>query len=147
VRFDRRGERGQTLVEFSLAIGIFLFILLAMVDLARAVYTLNGLNGAAREIARTTSVHPGPGPLGTSVETVAEVDTQRVFVPDLVVDSYDCVDIANVPVTGNCQSGDWVRVNVSVTLQPLLAMFGPFDFASSSSAEIQCDPEKTTNAC
>ncbi|MFL5754949.1 MAG: TadE/TadG family type IV pilus assembly protein, partial [Chloroflexota bacterium] len=34
----RAGQRGQSLVEFSLAIMIFLVLLVGTVDLARAIY-------------------------------------------------------------------------------------------------------------
>ena len=50
----RREPRGQGLVEFSLAIIIFLAVFVGIVDLARAVFTFNGVSEAAREITRAT---------------------------------------------------------------------------------------------
>ena len=50
-------ERGQALVEFSLILIPFLWILMGIVDLGRGIYTYNGVNQAARELARVTSVH------------------------------------------------------------------------------------------
>ena len=136
----RRRNAGQTLVEFAIAITVFLFILIGTIDLGRGVYMFNGVSQAAREVARVTSVHPGGGGLGTSAETAAVVSTQGSLVPGLTVDSYDCLDIAGTTVGGTCQPGHWVRVNVSATFRatlPLLALLGPIDLESSASAEIQ----------
>ena len=55
------GRRGQALVEFALAVPIFLVMLVAVFDLGRAIYTYNGLSEAAREISRVTAVS-GSGP-------------------------------------------------------------------------------------
>jgi Flp pilus assembly protein TadG len=140
-RLRRRGARGQSLVEFALGITIFLTILIGLVDLARAAFLFNGVSDAAREVARVTSVHPGTT-LGTSTETTAAVSAERALVPGMVVTSYDCIDIAGDSVTGttNCQPGNWVKVSVQTTFQPilpLLSAFGPLTFATSSSAKIQ----------
>ena len=60
----RQRSRGQALVEFALALPIFLMLMLAVFDLGRAIYMYNGVAEAARELARVTSVYPGtPGAL------------------------------------------------------------------------------------
>jgi hypothetical protein len=135
----RRASRGQTLVEFALGITIFLTILIGLVDLARAAWLFNGVSDAAREIARVTSVHPG-STLGSSTETTSAVSGERTLVPGLIVSSYNCIDIAGDAVSGTCQPGNWVKVSVRTSFQPilpLLAPFGPISFATASSAKIQ----------
>ena len=135
----REGERGQSIVEFALGVTIFLVLLMAVVDGGRAIYQLNGVSEAAREIARTTSVHPG-GTLGSSTETAATVGVQGRLVPALTVLSYTCIDIEGASVTGDCQPGDWVRVSVRsrfTPVMPVLSMFGSVDLVSSSSAKIE----------
>jgi hypothetical protein len=135
-----RRTDGQTLVEFALGVTIFLMVLIGTIDLGRGVFMLNGVSQAAREIARETSVHPGTGGLGASAESVAAIDTQQALIPGLGIPTFECVDIAGASVSGSCQPGDWVRVTVSTEFQPalpLLALMGPFDLASTSSAEIQ----------
>jgi hypothetical protein len=110
------------------------------VDMARGVFTFNGVSEAAREITRETSVHPGSGGIGTSPETVAMVATQRGLVQGLSVTSYTCVDLAGAAVSGSCKPGDWVRVRVQATFTPvlpLLTALGPIVLSSVSSAEIQ----------
>ena len=136
----RRDPHGQGLVEFALAITIFLTVFVGIVDMARAVFTFNGVSEAAREIVRETSVHPGTGAMGTSPESVAMVTTQRGLVQGLSVTSYTCVDLAGDPITGTCKPGDWVRVSVQATftpVMPLLTALGPIVLSSVSSAEIQ----------
>ncbi len=138
-RGERDGQAGQSVVEFALGVTIFLVLLMAVVDGGRAVYQLNGVSEAAREIARATSVHPG-GTLGSSTETAAVVGVQTRLVPALTVLSYSCIDIEGVTVSGSCQPGDWVRVSVRsrfTPVMPVLSMFGSVDLVSSSSARIE----------
>ena len=52
-------SRGQSLVEFSLVVVPFVFIMMGIFDLGRGIYMMNGTAEAAREIARVTSVHSG----------------------------------------------------------------------------------------
>ena len=139
-RRSRAGSLGQGLVEFSLGIIIFLTILIALVDLARAAFLFNGVSDAAREIARVTSVHPGTPSLGSSTQTTSAVSSERVLVPGLTVTGYDCIDISGVAVTSTCQPGDWVKVSVRTSFTPvlpLLSAFGPITFTTASSAKIQ----------
>jgi Flp pilus assembly protein TadG len=132
-------DAGQTIAEFAIGIVIFLLILLGIVDAGRAVYQLSGVSQAAREIARTTSVHPG-STLGNSAETAATVAVQARLVPGLSVSGYACVDIGGTAVAGACKPGNWVRVTVVSRFDPsmpLLTLIGPIDLASSGSAEIE----------
>ena len=47
-RRPRRRGQGQALVEFALAAIPFLILLMAVVDLGRGIYALNGTSEAAR---------------------------------------------------------------------------------------------------
>ena len=50
-RFSRHGAgRGQALVEFSLAVTVFLLLVMAIVDFGRGIYMYNGVSQAAREV-------------------------------------------------------------------------------------------------
>ena len=77
---SRDRQRGQALVEFSLTIIIFLVLMMGVVDFGRAIYQYNGVSQAAREIARTTAVHPGSDfttDAGRSAETKETIATLR----------------------------------------------------------------------
>jgi hypothetical protein len=145
------GSRGQALVEFSLVLIPFLFQLLGIVDLGRGIYTNNAVSQAAREIARTTSVHPCDaglpctGTFGTSTQTTATIQTQRALVPGLGTPLIVCVDVTDSAPTddaGNprpCHPGDFARVTVSApfsVVTPLLGSVAPTTFSATSHIQI-----------
>jgi Flp pilus assembly protein TadG len=53
----RNGERGASLVEFSIAATVFLISLFAIVEFGRALWTHNALADAARRGARYAACH------------------------------------------------------------------------------------------
>jgi hypothetical protein len=134
-------EHGQALVEFSLAIVIFLVLLMAIVDLGRGIYMFNGVSQAAREIARVASVHPGTtfgGP-----ELTAVVQTQKKLIPNLGNPTYSCVNIDGAPgldpKTGTCPSGAQVTVSIGAVygpVTPLMGLLGTWNMQSTSSVRI-----------
>ena len=142
-------SRGQGLVEFSLVLIPFLWILMGIVDLGRGIYTYNGVGEAARELARATSVHTcdTTAPtcvLGTAPETAAVLGTQEALIPGLGGSgssvTYACTDItdATLPST-DCLSGSYVKVTVAVpfsVLTPLLSMVAPATITSTTHLQI-----------
>ena len=142
-----RQDRGQALVEFSIVLIPFLFLLMGVVDLGRGIYINNGVAQAAREIARTTATHPcsgSPCTLGNSPETSAVIATQKKLVPGLADPSstiaLTCTDITDAArSTTACGPGNYVRVQVSVpfsVLTPLLSMVAPTTLSSTTHVEI-----------
>ena len=131
---DRR-DRGQALVEFSLAIPIFLLMLVAVFDLGKGIYMYNGVAEAARELSRTTSLNLG-SPVGTSAATTDAIAAARSITPDLGTPTFSCSDLYGI--TANCTSGSWVAVTVTASYRPLsfLGMLAPVTLSSTSSAQI-----------
>ncbi|MBK5288949.1 MAG: pilus assembly protein [Acidimicrobiia bacterium] len=141
----RERGRGQALVEFSLALIPFLLILMGIFDLGRGVYMNNGVNQAAREIARTTAVHPcntSSCTLGNSSETLATIAAQKGLVPGMQSNSvtFACTTVSDVVVAGTtCGSGKFVRITVSVpyaAITPLLSMVAPTTFVSTAHVQV-----------
>jgi len=148
LRPGRRGPRtrGQSLVEFSLVLIPFVFILMGIFDLGRGIYMLNGTAQAAREIARVTSVQSGctvgltTCDLGSSSEVQDVVITQRSLVPGMAIDTavdIVCVDISDAVIPdAQCKWGeDYVRVRVQAPfapITPIVSMFGSHTFESYS---------------
>jgi hypothetical protein len=147
----RAGQRGQALVEFSLAIIVFLTLIMGIVDLGRAIYTMNGTAQAAREIARVTSVHPcGSGlfacaTLGSSTQAGDVIATQQSLVPGLtfgtstatsLANGITCVDASdNVIPDVACRSEDFIKVQVRAPfspITPLVGFFGSHNLTSTS---------------
>ena len=154
-RADRRmgckdaRSRGQGLVEFSLILIPFLWILMGIVDLGRGIYMANGVAQATRELARVTSVHTcntsaKPCVLGTSPETAAVLGTQENLVPGLSgagsTVTYACTTITDAALPNTaCPSGSFVRVTVSVpvsVITPLLSMVAPSTLSSTTHMQI-----------
>ena len=149
---NKRRDRGQALVEFSLILVPFLWILMGIVDLGRGIYVYNGVNQAARELARVTSVHQcggGPScPLGTSSETAQVFGTHQNLVPGFggagSTVTYACTDVTDATVTdlypnGACPSRQFVRVSVSVpfaAVTPFLGGFLPSSLSSASHVQV-----------
>jgi Flp pilus assembly protein TadG len=150
-----RDARGQALVEFSIAILVFLVIVMAIFDLGRAIYMMNGTAQAAREIARAVSVHPcssnllACSELGTSTDAIDVIATQQGLVPGLtvgataetqdVVNGIACVDATDAAIADiNCRPRDFIRVSVIAPftpITPLVSMFGTHNFTSTSRIE------------
>ncbi|HET7471797.1 MAG TPA: TadE family protein [Candidatus Limnocylindrales bacterium] len=69
----RRRTRGQALVEFSLVLPVFLVMLMAVIDVGRAIWAQNSLASAAREAGRYAIVHGGSAttacPVGPPADT------------------------------------------------------------------------------
>ncbi len=142
----RRGlNGGQALVEFSLAILVFLVLVMGVIDFGMAIYKFNGVSQAAREIARVTSVHPCPGAgsctPGLSADTLAVIATQKGLIPGLGDPTFECIDEAGAPVAP--KPCDFSKHSVAVTITapyqpitPLLGLTGTWTMKGTSSAQI-----------
>ena len=141
----RRRSGGQGLVEFAVAIIPFLMLLMAIVDLGRGIYMMNGTSEAARDIARVVSVHPvgATDDLGSSTQAVAVIATQRSLIPNLTINpSTDivCVDaLDQVKADKDCQPGDYIRVHLTAPftpVTPIVSAFGSHIFDSTSRIQV-----------
>jgi Flp pilus assembly protein TadG len=52
-----RRQKGAAIAELAVAIPVFFMLFLGVIDFARAMWTYNTLDHAAREVARYASVH------------------------------------------------------------------------------------------
>lgn len=135
----RQRGRGQALVEFALALPIFLMLMMAVFDLGRAIYMYNGVSQAAREIARVTSVYRGD-PLGSSSQTATVLATQQGLIPNLGTPTFTCVDIDGSSITTKCKAGEQVKVVIFAPYSPVtpgLSLVGTLALQASSTVSIQ----------
>ena len=142
-RGDNRGT-GQALVEFSLAITVFLVLMMAIVDFGRAIYQYNGVAQAAREIARVTASHEGTDfttTAGRSPETNAVIATQRNLIPGLQDPVIKCMEIDGSVIATHCKQGKWINVYINAPytpITPLLGLTGTWNlFSASTSVQLQ----------
>jgi Flp pilus assembly protein TadG len=104
----RRGDRGQALVEFALVAPILLFLLLGIVDLARAWNSFQVLTDAGREGTRRSVVDNG-----STVQEVRDVITQAAARAGLEVADADITVVEGAgrgdPTTVTIQYGHELR--------------------------------------
>lgn len=128
----RRGERGQSLVEFSLIAVVFFMLVLGIVDVGRAVWHYNALAQATREGTRYAIVHGA-----NSTDPVGPGDAQAVT--DQVEQFASGLDLSQLTVTpawpdGNNQPGNHVEVTSSYDYEPVFGFFGVISIPMSSSS-------------
>jgi len=138
-----RRSSGQALVEFSLAITIFVVLMMGVVDFGSAVYSYNGVSEAAREIARVASVHPGTDPTavttGWSTPMQNVLTTQKALIPGLANPTITCVKVDGTAASG-CPAGSYVRVSITAPYTPrtpLLGLTGTWTMNGTSSVLLQ----------
>ena len=137
----RNDARGQALVEFALALTVFVFLMMGVLDFGIAIYKYNGVSQAAREIARVASVHQGSN--FSSTEISAVVATQRGLIPGLSSPTYACQTItggAVALVNNACPTTAFVDVTVTAqykAVTPLLGLLGTWTMTGSSTAQVQ----------
>jgi len=103
MRRHRTRSRGQALVEFALALPIFLLIIFGLIDTARFVYGHSTLSQATREGARVGAVEAywvGRGdPLGTTYDASCNQPGGPVCPADVTALRADILDATNRMIT------------------------------------------------
>ena len=132
--------RGQALVEFSLSVTVFLMLLMAVFDFGRAIYMNNGLSQAAREVARTASVHQGESDWSDTAK--ATIATQKGLVPGLTFPLWKCVGSGDVDdnagTTERCDEDSYVVVTARASYTPvsLLGFLGTINLEAKSRVQV-----------
>ena len=140
VRVRAESERGQALVEFALSVTVFLMLLMAVFDFGRAIYMNNGLSQAAREVARTASVHQGIS--DWSDEAKATIATQEALVPGLTVPLWKCVPSGSTDDSAGstelCDEHEYVVVTAQASYTPisLLGFLGTINLEAKSRIQV-----------
>jgi TadE-like protein len=138
--------RGQALVEFSLAVTVFLMLLMAIFDFGRAIYMNNGLSQAAREVARTASVYQDEA--GWSAEAEATIATQQALVPGLTFVPPTCVSSTDpdgsAATTGRCPEDTYLVVTARASYTPvsLLGFLGTINLEARSRIQVPLSQAK-----
>jgi len=139
-------EKGQALVEFSLALIPFLLLLLALFDFGRGIYMYNGVAQAAREIAREASVQKDTTGYGTSAQ--ATINTQKALIPGLTVLNPKCVLSASADdstgTPGPCVQDTYIVVTAQATYTPisLLGFLGTINLQAKSRIQVPLSQNK-----
>ena len=127
----RRRSRGQALVEFALVFPIFLLLVIALVDVGRAVFAYNTVTNAAREGARLGIVNQD----STSIATRAIRQTQiaETAAPNVTVQIKKAIPNPDPATNANCapiEVGCVVIVTYQTTYTPMTPIIGRILFGS-----------------
>ena len=141
-------DRGQALVEFALVIPVFIFLVMGIFDLGRAVYANSTISNAAREGARIAIVDQ------TCAHITSEATRQSVALANVTVTA-DFRDpagavLATCPTTAARAIGDVavVRVNYTFTAATpfLSAILGNINLSATSKFSIEATCVEPTNS-
>ena len=149
---NRRSFRAQALVEFALAIPIFLMVLYGLIEASRLIFIATTVSSAAREGVRYASawgVNASGTPQYKDCAGIRRAAKRVGFLLNLqdanVTVAYDhgtngtdyatCLTPSGVfnPSTALVAGGDRVLVTVSYNYRPILAGFLPFTNKTISS--------------
>ena len=139
-RLPRRGERGETLIEFALSLTLYMVTVFGTLQLGLVVWQYNMLSNLAQEGARWASVRGAAA--GASAASASQVQT---FVqgrslninPIVSVFSVDATSKACTATTVNpaaLNSGQGICVRVTKTLNPFTRIVprGAMTFSSTA---------------
>lgn len=136
----RRGERGQSLVEFALILPIFLLLLVGIFDLGHVVWSNDALTNAAREAARFAIVNGNQAQTPASRQDVKNAAINWAANVGTNVSATVCWSAPGLPCSGDTDTGTADRgqlVTVTVTANVRLAApsffgFGGFPLSSTT---------------
>ena len=142
VRFFRGpgSEAGVTAVEFALVAGVFLTLLLGVIELGRFSFTQAMLFYAAEEGTRWAVVNPPPRADAPASEHTAYEDQLKDFIRSPValaglIDGQGVDAVINPNITNNADNTRWVDIQVRYTftfLMPFVGGLGPIEIDADS---------------
>jgi Flp pilus assembly protein TadG len=131
-----RSESGQSLVEFALAIPIFLLILFGLFDLGRVVYAYNTISNASRESVRVSIVN--------QTQTVVEAEAIKQAV-SLGLTNADVTPAyvteggapCATPIAVNCLASVTVVYNFTPVTPVIGQIIGPLQITSVTEMPVE----------
>jgi Flp pilus assembly protein TadG len=133
---SKRGQSGQSLVEFAIGLVVLLLLVFGVVDLGRAVFTYNSISQCAREGTRYAVVHgsESAAPIGPTEDDPALDNLLRTkYAAGL--DASRLTINSNWPDNNNIPGGT-VVVTVRYNFQSAILFALPLSLQSRSSGTI-----------
>jgi Flp pilus assembly protein TadG len=141
------GAGGQSLVEFALALPIFLLLLCGVIDGGRAIFAYNQMSQVTRDVARVASTacfRTTPACDASTGPIAGSISSQAAGYQGPVTWTVACLNPAthlerSGAGTDKCSPGDFVRVAVTSSfnlLTPIASSFGPVNLGSHTEQEI-----------
>jgi TadE-like protein len=108
---SRRETRGQALVEFALAVPLFILLVIGIFEGGRAIYTYNALSNAAREALREAIVHQD--------QSAVEAEANRIL-GGLAAGTDFVHDLSDCPAPSDATKVCVYRVELKYHFTPML---------------------------
>jgi Flp pilus assembly protein TadG len=140
----KRAESGQSLVEFALAIPVFLLILFGLFDLGRVVYAYNTISNASRESVRVSIVNQ------TQADVEAEAIKQAVSLgltdADVTPAYLDSSGVAcTTPIAVNCLASVTIVYNFVPATPVIGQLIGPLQLTAATEMPVERTCPNPTN--
>ena len=125
----RESESGVTAVEFALAAGIFLSLLIGVIELGRFAFTQAMLFYAAEEGTRWAIVNPPPPADAPAADQTAYETQLREYIKSKValaglIDAKGVDATIDPNFTNNADNTRWVDIQVRYTFNFVMPFFG-----------------------
>ena len=134
--WKRRSESGQSLVEFALAIPIFLLIMFGLFDLGRVVYAYNTISNASRESVRVSIVNQTASDVeAEAIKQAVSLDLTDADVTPAYMDAGGVACAAPIPV--NCLASVTIVYNF-VPVTPVIGqLIGPLQITAATEMPVE----------
>ena len=143
LRLHHERERGQALVEFSLAGIVFFLLLFGMIDVGRAVWNYNTLAQATREGTRYAIVHGAdssdPSGPGSTYYTPPSTDTMVTQQVEMFAGGLNTsqLTVQTQWPDGTNVAGSAVTVTSQYSYQAMFNFLGIISFTMTSSSTME----------
>lgn len=133
----RHDQRGQTLVEFALILPVFIFLLMGIFDLGRAVYAYNTISNAARQAVRLAIVDQNFDAIKT--EAVDHAVSLGIVAADVDVTFRKpaSTDVCISPIALACEVEVVVHYHYSAATPIIGNVVGTIDMASTAREAVE----------
>ncbi len=154
---NRKHSRGQSIVEFAIALPVVLLIVFGVIELGFLLFTYSSVNSASREAARygiaigdvgsSQRYYDCPGIVeaGLRIGRFAGMDSSEIAIsydsgPGTTTKYTDCEDLASYNGDDSITFGDRIVIDVNHDYRPIVSYMGlniaPFTMTSTSSRTI-----------
>ena len=129
--------RGQGLVEFALALPIFIVILFGLFDLGRAVYGFNTISNASREAARVAIVNQTAADVeGEAIKQAVALGTTPADLT-IVYGDPDGTGTCSAPIGLGCLASVTVRYEFIAATPVIGQIIGPFTMTATTEMPVE----------
>ncbi len=131
-----RSESGQSLVEFALAIPVFLLILFGLFDLGRVVYAYNTISNASRESVRVSIVNQTQADVeGEAIKQAVSLGLTNADVTPVYLDEHG--GVCATPIAVNCLASVTVVYNFTPVTPVIGQIIGTLQITSATEMPVE----------